>query len=123
MSGDEFAILLEEIGDVQRALEVADRILERVAEPVDIGRDVSVTASIGVVLVDDNVDDADDVLARADVAMYAAKAAGKGRHQLYEPAMRDRAWTPPRARRRAPAGHRQGPDRRGLPADPRPSDA
>jgi diguanylate cyclase (GGDEF)-like protein/PAS domain S-box-containing protein len=93
VSGDEFAILLEEIGDVQRALEVADRILERVAEPVDIGRDVSVTASIGVVLVDDNVDDADDVLARADVAMYAAKAAGKGRHQLYEPAMRDRAWS------------------------------
>jgi diguanylate cyclase (GGDEF)-like protein/PAS domain S-box-containing protein len=93
LSGDEFAILLEEIGDVERALEVADRILQRVAEPIDIGREVSITASIGVVLVDDKVDSADDVLARADVAMYAAKAAGKGRHQLYEPAMRDRAWS------------------------------
>lgn len=93
LSGDEFAILLEEVGDVEYALEVADRILQRVAEPVDIGREVSITTSIGIVMVDDKVDDADDVLARADVAMYAAKAAGKGRHQLYEPAMRDRAWS------------------------------
>ena len=66
-----------------------------------------------------SVDDADDVLARADVAMYAAKTAGKGRHQLYEPAMRDRAWTPSRTRGRAAARDRSGRDRRRLPADPR----
>jgi EAL domain-containing protein (putative c-di-GMP-specific phosphodiesterase class I) len=37
--------------------------------------------------------DAEDVLGRADVAMYAAKGAGKARHVMFEPVMRDRAWT------------------------------
>ena len=93
LSGDEFAVLLEEVGDVDLVIEVADRIAARIAEPMDIGRDLAITASIGIVMVDDDAHDADDVLARADVAMYAAKAAGKARHELYEPAMSDRAWS------------------------------
>ena len=93
LSGDEFAVLLEEIGDIDHAVEVADRVLDQIARSVDIGREVSVTASIGVAMVDAEVDDADDLLARADVAMYAAKTAGKGRHERYEPAMRARAWS------------------------------
>ena len=93
LSGDEFAILLEEVGDVDAVIDVAERVLARVAEPMDVGRDLSVTASLGIAMVDGTAHDADDVLARADVAMYAAKSAGKAQHRLYEPAMRDRAWT------------------------------
>src|SRR5437867_2009188 len=44
-------------------------------------------------MVDADVREVEDVLSRADVAMYAAKAAGKARMRTYEPAMRDRAWT------------------------------
>jgi len=93
LNGDEFAVLLDEIGDVDQAVEVAQRILQRISQPFDIGREVSVTASLGIAMVDADVRDTEDILARADVAMYAAKAAGKSRHVLYEPAMRDRAWT------------------------------
>jgi EAL domain-containing protein (putative c-di-GMP-specific phosphodiesterase class I) len=93
LSGDEFAVLLEEVGDIEIAEEVSDRILASVARPLDIGRDLTLTASLGIAIVDDEVNDAEDVLARADVAMYAAKAAGKARHERYESAMRDRAWT------------------------------
>jgi diguanylate cyclase (GGDEF)-like protein/PAS domain S-box-containing protein len=93
LNGDEFAVLLDEIGDVDQAIEVAQRILQRIAQPFDIGRDISITASLGIAMVDADVRDTEDILARADVAMYAAKAAGKARHVVYEPAMRDRAWT------------------------------
>jgi diguanylate cyclase (GGDEF)-like protein len=93
LSGDEFAILLEEIGDVDQARDVADRILARIAEPLDLAHEVTVTASLGIAMVDDDVFDAEDVLGRADVAMYAAKGAGKARHVMFEPVMRDRAWT------------------------------
>ena len=93
LNGDEFAVLLDEIGDLDQAIEVAQRILQRIAQPYDIGRDVSVTASLGIAMVDADVRDTEDILARADVAMYAAKAAGKACHVVYEPAMRDRAWT------------------------------
>lgn len=93
LSGDEFAILLDEVGDVALAREIAERVLARIAEPIDIDREIAVTASVGVAMVDADVRDADDVLSRADIAMYAAKAAGKGRQRTYEPAMRDRAWT------------------------------
>jgi len=93
LNGDEFAILLDEIGDVDQAIEVAQRILQRISQPFDIGRDISITASLGIAMVDADVRDTEDILARADVAMYAAKAAGKSCHVVYEPEMRDRAWT------------------------------
>ncbi len=93
LSGDEFAVLLEEIGDVGQAIEVAERILQRMAQPFDLGRDVSVTASLGIAMVDADVRDVEDILARADIAMYAAKAAGKASLVVYDPTMRDRAWS------------------------------
>ena len=93
LSGDEFAVLLDEIGDVDRATDVATRVLQRISDPIRIDRELSVTASLGLAMVDADVREVEDVLSRADVAMYAAKAAGKARMRTYEPAMRDRAWT------------------------------
>ncbi len=93
LSGDEFAILLEEVGDIAQATEVADRVLASLARPLDVGPDVTMAASMGIAMVDDDVRDADDALTRADVAMYAAKANGKHRHESFAPAMRDRVWS------------------------------
>ena len=93
LSGDEFAVLLDEIGDVDQATEVAARVLNRISETIVIDRELSVTASLGLAMVDADVREVEDVLSRADVAMYAAKSAGKARMRTYEPAMRDRAWT------------------------------
>ncbi len=93
LSGDEFAVLLDEIGDIEHASEVAARVLQRISDPIHIDRELSVTASLGLAMVDAEVREVEDVLSRADVAMYAAKSAGKARLRAYEPAMRDRAWT------------------------------
>ena len=90
LGGDEFAVLVDEASE-SVATAAATRILTALDEPVTIdGRAVGVSASIGVVLGDIG-DDADELLKRADTAMYAAKAAGKCRYMTFEPHMHDRA--------------------------------
>ena len=82
--GEEFAVLL--VGaDLAQGLEQAERIRRTMAEkPCDAaGRSLSVTVSVGVAVVRDSLAfgdaDFDDLLARADAALYAAKAAGRNR--------------------------------------------
>jgi diguanylate cyclase (GGDEF)-like protein/PAS domain S-box-containing protein len=85
--GDEFAILLEET-DESEAVAVARRALERLTEPVLIaGRELSVAASIGIVVHAGGAGSGDDLVRDADVAMYAAKDAGRGRHEVFRVAM------------------------------------
>ncbi|MFI5937468.1 putative bifunctional diguanylate cyclase/phosphodiesterase [Actinoplanes sp. NPDC051494] len=86
LGGDEFAILFENLGgtDVTRVL---DRIADQLRLPVEVDDQLlAVRASYGVA---EGVsgDDAGDLLRRADVAMYEAKARGEGGHQRYEPGM------------------------------------
>jgi diguanylate cyclase (GGDEF)-like protein/PAS domain S-box-containing protein len=81
--GDEFAILLEE-ADESLGVTVARRALERLTDPVLIaGRELSVAASIGIVVHPGGEGSADDLVRQADVAMYAAKDAGRGRHEVF----------------------------------------
>jgi diguanylate cyclase (GGDEF)-like protein len=83
--GDEFAILLEDSTGQEAAELVAGRILEALAQPFYVlDNEVRTSASIGIV---DGVGDADDLLRNADLAMYRAKADGKGRCARFEPAM------------------------------------
>lgn len=78
LGGDEFAVLLPNVTDPLIAADVADRILRALSEPVTIaGQAVKVSASIGVARSDGDTDPA-TLLEGADVAMYSAKAAGKG---------------------------------------------
>jgi diguanylate cyclase (GGDEF)-like protein len=88
LGGDEFAILVEDrTHALPEATTLADRILRALAEPVDLeGRELNVSASIGVAV---GGSDATGVsLVRdADIAMYRAKAAGKGQWVAYEPGM------------------------------------
>ncbi len=93
LGGDEFAALIT--GDGTRDLaarefrihEIADRLRIKLSEPYRIdGRDVRVAASIGVAFADPGVSPA-GLLRNADLAMYRAKQAGKGRVELYAPQM------------------------------------
>ena len=86
LGGDEFAVLVDEAAP-GAGLRTAHRVLDALSAPVDFeGRVVRVTASIGVV--EQAARSPDDVLRDADVAMYAAKSAGKACVRLFEPAMR-----------------------------------
>ncbi|HEY8728356.1 MAG TPA: EAL domain-containing protein [Acidothermaceae bacterium] len=88
--GDEFAVLLRGVYDERQAIEVAERILTAVRQPVDInGSQLFVDASIGIVGVSAG-GDAESLIRDADVAMYEAKRAGSGRHASFELAMRTR---------------------------------
>jgi diguanylate cyclase (GGDEF)-like protein/PAS domain S-box-containing protein len=83
LGGDEFALLLEDTRE-EAAVGVARRLLELVSEPVSIaGRELALGASIGIVIHDDQSADGEDLVRHADVAMYAAKEAGRGRYEVF----------------------------------------
>ncbi|MFL6205466.1 MAG: putative bifunctional diguanylate cyclase/phosphodiesterase, partial [Acidimicrobiales bacterium] len=92
LGGDEFAVLLEDAPDTQAVIEVAERILDALHEPVVIeGREVYARASIGIATRSGPTTTSDELLRNADLAMYTAKANGKGCIELFEPAMHHRA--------------------------------
>ena len=92
--GDEFTVLLHRVRDADEAVATADRLLEELHRPIDLGtRPVTIGGSIGIALAEGRGTIADDLLAHADAAMYAAKAAGKNRPVVFEPSMRVRAWS------------------------------
>ena len=91
LGGDEFAVLLENLGSREQVLDIAGRIVGALQESLDLpGADTRVSASIGVAFStpDDGVE---ELMRNADVAMYAAKSAGKGRYVVYEPSMQSAA--------------------------------
>ena len=84
MGGDEFTVLLEEIGDPREATVVAERVLATLADPFPIaGRELHVSGSIGIALAGPEVDP-EELIRDADVAMYRAKAEGKARHAVFD---------------------------------------
>jgi diguanylate cyclase (GGDEF)-like protein/PAS domain S-box-containing protein len=92
--GDEFAVLIENITDAREVVRAADRILERLRQPMLVeGREIFASASIGIALNRPAGHDAqpDDLLREADIALYQAKAAGKARAVVFDPSMNARA--------------------------------
>jgi diguanylate cyclase (GGDEF)-like protein/PAS domain S-box-containing protein len=88
--GDEFVILLEDLQDVDNASQVAEWILSELSEPFMFNdREVYINASIGIVINSIAYLRAEEVLRDADIAMYSAKARGKGRYVIFDPAMRE----------------------------------
>ncbi|NMO56410.1 EAL domain-containing protein [Actinoplanes sp. TBRC 11911] len=87
LGGDEFAVLLEDVSSVE---EVAQSCLDALARPFLVqGRQAVVSVSIGIVADAGRHGDAEEVLRDADVAMYAAKSAGKNCYQIYETRMHE----------------------------------
>jgi diguanylate cyclase (GGDEF)-like protein len=91
LGGDEFAVMLPGVEDpVASARRVGDRILEAFGLPVHAGEQlVSVHLSVGIASSLEVDGDGDRLIRNADVAMYHAKSKGKGRFEVFEPAMAD----------------------------------
>jgi diguanylate cyclase (GGDEF)-like protein/PAS domain S-box-containing protein len=88
LSGDEFAVQIDDIGDRRRAGESARRLVEILGQPIRIGgQEVTCSASVGVATTADAATGA-DLLRNADLALYAVKRIGKGQWRYYQPSMR-----------------------------------
>jgi diguanylate cyclase (GGDEF)-like protein len=88
MGGDEFTILLDGIGDADRALSIANRLRGAVAQPFQLqGREVVTSISIGLVVSADRYQRAEDMVRDADTAMYRAKELGKARCEVFDTSM------------------------------------
>jgi diguanylate cyclase (GGDEF)-like protein len=88
LGGDEFIILLEDIHDIDRASQVAERIHSSLKSPFYLnGHEVFTSTSIGVVLSTMDYPQPEDWLAAADVAMYRAKARGQGQYEIFNSSM------------------------------------
>jgi len=85
LSGDEFAILLEEVELPRDATAVAQRVMDALSAPMLItGKELQVTASVGIAIGDHHYDAADEVLRDADIALYRAKELGRKRFELFD---------------------------------------
>jgi diguanylate cyclase (GGDEF)-like protein/PAS domain S-box-containing protein len=79
IGGDEFAVLVEGFETTELLERVATRLIDSIREPITVdGITVHVGVSIGIVAADADTAEADQMLARADAAMYEAKARGRG---------------------------------------------
>ncbi|MBK9160455.1 MAG: PAS domain S-box protein [Nitrosomonadales bacterium] len=93
LGGDEFVVILEELSDAEPeaaslAEAVAEKILTLFGQPYLLGDyEYRCTSSIGVTLFNDGSESADELLKRADVAMYQAKEAGRNAIRFFDPAM------------------------------------
>lgn len=83
IGGDEFMIVLTEIAGADDAEVVAQKLLTAIAEPYQLGQNKAVVgACIGVCLYPDNGADVDQLIKKADRAMYECKARGKNSYYM-----------------------------------------
>jgi diguanylate cyclase (GGDEF)-like protein/PAS domain S-box-containing protein len=89
LSGDEFAIVIEDPTDADAPDLVANRILEAIARPIEVREHrLALTVSVGAAVVGPGVGSAVDLLRNADFAMYAAKMGGRAQYRSYAAADR-----------------------------------
>jgi len=91
LGGDEFVVLLERVAGSGEALAVARRVVEALAQsiPLDGLRTAQVGASVGVALSQGSDVEPDALLNEADIAAYRAKAAGRGRAEIFDQSLRE----------------------------------
>jgi len=88
--GDEFTVVLPELGERDHARIVADKFLERLQLPFDLdGHEVHISASIGIAIYPHDGDTIDELLRNADLAMYQIKGLGKNGHAFYDASMQN----------------------------------
>jgi diguanylate cyclase (GGDEF)-like protein len=92
LGGDEFTVVLTELSDRTHVEDIAQKILDRLAEPFQLGDEVVyVSASLGITLYPNDADDIDTLLKHADQAMYAAKKQGRNRFSYFTAALQEAA--------------------------------
>ncbi|AVH64397.1 GGDEF domain-containing response regulator [Nostoc sp. 'Peltigera membranacea cyanobiont' 213] len=88
LGGDEFGILLENITDINIAIQVAEQILQQLSLAFNLSRyEVFMNASIGISWGNKDYERPEYLLRDADTAMYRAKAQGRGKYHVFNPAM------------------------------------
>jgi diguanylate cyclase (GGDEF)-like protein len=88
LGGDEFAIVQTGVKDPAEVTALVQRIFEAIRAPYEcLGHQVTADASIGIALAPRDGSDLDHILKNADLAMYAAKAAGRRTYRFFEPEM------------------------------------
>ena len=85
LGGDEFFVVIEEVHDVPAVDGIARKLLSELLEPYELagGKRAQITASLGVSVFPDDAGDAQSLMKHADMAMYAAKQAGKNSYRFY----------------------------------------
>lgn len=92
LGGDEFKIVLPGLVDRNRLAAIADAIIGSVSQNYFIhGTQVSIGVSIGIATAPDNGGNSEELIRNADLALYAAKEAGRGVHRFYESHMHSQA--------------------------------
>jgi diguanylate cyclase (GGDEF)-like protein len=88
LGGDEFAIVQTAVKEAGEVVELVRRTFDAIRAPYDcLGHQVTSDASIGIALAPQDGTDLDQILKNADMAMYAAKSAGRRTWRFFEPAM------------------------------------
>ena len=88
LGGDEFAIVQTAVKTPADVTKLATRVFDAIREPYEcLGHQVTTDASIGIALAPQHGGDLDQILKNADLAMYAAKSAGRRTYPFFEPTM------------------------------------
>jgi diguanylate cyclase (GGDEF)-like protein len=92
IGGDEFVLILVNLRDPQDAEKIANKVLTSLAVPHVVGEhELFVTTSIGISIFPSDSEDLDDLIKKADIAMYAAKSTGSNACRFYEASMDEHA--------------------------------
>ena len=92
IGGDEFIVFLEQMDGIEPVLLVVDRLRAAISEPLMIAeREMRIRASLGLAFAAERGESAENLLSKADAAMYKAKEAGRDRVEMYDEELRVRA--------------------------------
>lgn len=88
LGGDEFTILLCQLTDSKQAEDVAELIMSQLQKPFELnGHLVTISSSIGIAMFPQDGENAEDLLKRADTALYSVKSQGRNGYSLFDPTM------------------------------------
>ena len=90
--GDEFLVVLPDVGDEHSSIQVAEKLLAAISEPMQIeGQSVSVSPSIGIAIYPRDGETTEALIKNADAAMYLAKERGRSNHQFFNKGLAESA--------------------------------
>jgi len=88
LGGDEFTVILRNVPSLDALRQRVGELIELLSQPMRLGtRDIKVTVSIGITLINMDSSDSSSLLRNADLAMYSAKEKGRNTYQFYDPQM------------------------------------
>jgi diguanylate cyclase (GGDEF)-like protein len=91
LGGDEFALVIRDVQSDEELIALARRLVQVLAQPFEVaGRQVPLGSSIGIAIAPEHGHSLDELMGNADLALYAAKEAGRGRFELFVPRLADR---------------------------------